>query len=64
MTALLKVWAWAAGHRPAWGVIAAVAWTAIMYLILRQVVIALLCGAAFGAVSATSLHSPPNHRER
>ncbi|MGW0810602.1 hypothetical protein [Nonomuraea sp. NPDC002799] len=59
MRPLVAFLRWASGHRLAWGVIAAVLWTMIVYLLVRNILIALLCGAAFGAVSATSLPSPP-----
>ncbi|MBF8184809.1 hypothetical protein ITP53_03435 [Nonomuraea sp. K274] len=60
MRVLIGVWSWAAGHRIAWGVLAAVVWTALVYLFVDNMVIALLCGAAFGAVSAATLPPPPS----
>jgi len=59
MTTLLKLWDWAAHHRPAWGVISAIAWAVIMYLFIGDAAISLLCGAAFGLISARTLPLPP-----
>ncbi|WP_405144358.1 hypothetical protein OG589_11885 [Sphaerisporangium sp. NBC_01403] len=56
---LLAVWQWCANHRLIWGAIAAVIWAAVMYQFVDGLLIAALCGAAFGVVSAVTLPRPP-----
>lgn len=58
-TSLLGAWRWATTHRPLWGIIAAIVWSLILWPFLSDLTIAVLCGMAFGAVSAISLPQPP-----
>jgi len=60
MTILTRAWRWAASHRHAWGLLATVLWALIIWLFVDDVLIAAICGAAFGAISATTLPDPPN----
>lgn len=58
-TSLLGAWRWATTHRPLWAIIAAIAWSLILWPFVGDLTIAVLCGMAFGAVSAISLPQPP-----
>jgi hypothetical protein len=58
---LMRAWQWATDHRPAWGLLAATFWALIVWAFVHDILIAAICGAAFGAISATTLPHPPDH---
>ncbi|MGA8117749.1 MAG: hypothetical protein WCA46_29285 [Actinocatenispora sp.] len=56
---LVRLWRWAATHRRTWLVISGLVWAGLIWLIMRNLLIAVVCGAAFGAIFAFSLPHPP-----
>lgn len=58
LAVLTVLWRWTTTHRPTWYVIATVSWTAVMGVFVQPVT-AVLCGLAFGAVSALTLPAAP-----
>ncbi|MFC4496337.1 hypothetical protein ACFPA8_19615 [Streptomyces ovatisporus] len=50
-------WVWA--NRISLAVLLGVLWTGVMFLFVRDVLISVICGAAFTAVLAATLPRPP-----
>lgn len=63
MTILMRAWKWATSHRPAWGLLAAALWALIIWVFVDDILIAAICGVAFGVISATTLPNPPDRSD-
>jgi hypothetical protein len=61
---VIRFLGWASTHRATRGVVAAAMWTAVIYPFLDGLIIAVLCGVAFGVGSAITVPAPRPPEQR